>query len=264
MKTHKAKTSQGSGEWYTPEILVKDIRKFLGGAISLDPASDPIANEVVQADRIYTEADNGLLMSWNGLNVFCNPPGSSISGRQAAKVWLEKMIAEWAARNFIEGIFVLYNSTGTETAILQETLGRWPVLFLNRRVKFWRPVNMPQGNPVHGSALIYIGGREFSFARFFENWGVTVPAWRPVITRISPNSEHYRKASEGHIPRTSLSYICTTPQGAELPASIYGYHVMGTETLIGAKVDGHNRTFINGEQRDRPGSFLYYSIKPLR
>lgn len=49
-------------------------------SIELDPASCPIANTVVRAERIYTLSDNGYSLPWSARSVWCNPPGGFMDG----------------------------------------------------------------------------------------------------------------------------------------------------------------------------------------
>ena len=77
-KTTKSSTPQRpedapeSEERYTPLDIVKDIR-FTLGEIVLDPASSKKANEVVEAQTIFTREDDGLTKDWIG-SVFLSPP----------------------------------------------------------------------------------------------------------------------------------------------------------------------------------------------
>lgn len=70
--------SSETNEHYTPAWIVEICREVLGG-IQLDPATSPAANEVVKAETIFTQEDNGLLQDWSPYEtVFLNPPGGLV------------------------------------------------------------------------------------------------------------------------------------------------------------------------------------------
>jgi hypothetical protein len=62
----------GNNQWHTPSEYIEMARDVLGG-FDLDPASNLIAQETVQAVTFYTEETNGLDKEWKG-RVWCNPP----------------------------------------------------------------------------------------------------------------------------------------------------------------------------------------------
>src|SRR5262249_31538221 len=54
-----------STEWFTPAAYLEAAREVLG-AIDLDPASCPQAQEAVRAAHYFTAADDGLSRPWHG------------------------------------------------------------------------------------------------------------------------------------------------------------------------------------------------------
>jgi hypothetical protein len=98
------------------------------GSIALDPASCEIANRIVQAERFYSIADDGLLMDWKATTLFCNPPyGESI-------LWTEKFTKEYQKGNFNAGILLVNMTPGYQWF---EKLWRiFPVCSLRQKVSF--------------------------------------------------------------------------------------------------------------------------------
>lgn len=188
MTTPEALTASASNEWYTPDDpYMVTVRKMLGG-IDLDPASCEIANRVVRAERIFTIETNGLLSPWRAATVFMNPPyGMSGSlrldgtwnpkgGYSNQRIWSEKIIAEYVAGNFLQGI-MLCNAQTAEKWF--QPLWAYPICFVNHRIKFYT-INEQgemvtqkdgQSGPTHGSAFVYLGAWHERFARHFKDIG---------------------------------------------------------------------------------------------
>jgi uncharacterized membrane-anchored protein len=72
-ENHRAECS-GEFEWYTPARYIELARGVMGG-IDLDPASNAIAQQWIQADQYFTPTQNGLAQEWHG-RVWLNPPYS--------------------------------------------------------------------------------------------------------------------------------------------------------------------------------------------
>ena len=57
--------ASGNDEYYTPFEVVQAARFAMNG-IDLDPASNHIAQKVVEATKYYTKEDDGLSKEWSG------------------------------------------------------------------------------------------------------------------------------------------------------------------------------------------------------
>ena len=148
--------NSGENEWYTPADYTAVARAVMG-AVDLDPASSDAANLLVQAARYYTVDDDGLTKDWSG-RVWMNPPYS------------QPLIAQFCAklvRSVLDGhvtqACVLVNNA-TETAWFQSLLDvAAAVCFIRGRVKFLNAQMFPNGAPLQGQALLYIGPRVDAF-----------------------------------------------------------------------------------------------------
>lgn len=76
--------SSKTDNWATPQDFFDELNREFH--FDLDPAAD---NNNHKCDNYFTIAENGLLQSWNGNSVFCNPP----YGREIGK-WVEKAYKE--------------------------------------------------------------------------------------------------------------------------------------------------------------------------
>jgi ParB family chromosome partitioning protein len=152
-------------EWYTPDWLLLLVRATFG-AIDVDPASCATANKVVQATRFYDKEINGLVQHWSG-RVWCNPPYS----RGNIEAFVDKFILEYDTRRMTRGLLLVNNAT--ETAWFQSLLMRFPVCFLNRRVRFWHS-ERGGDSPRQGQVVFYAGPDWGSFRDPFSAAGVVV------------------------------------------------------------------------------------------
>jgi len=154
--------NSGNNEWYTPKEFI-DAARLVMGTIDLDPASSEIANETVQAEKIYTADDNGLACPWFG-NVWLNPPYSSdLIGQFAEKV---------KAKEYNQAIVLVNNAT--ETAWFADIVSvASAIVFPTSRVKFYKP-DGSTGAPLQGQAILYVGDNPAAFLSEFEKfgWGV--------------------------------------------------------------------------------------------
>lgn len=79
-----------SQSWGTPEKYVLAIRKFFGGAISLDPCSNEFS--IVNAETEYSlPMQDGLVQSWDFPTIYVNPPyGADRERGTTIKHWLRR------------------------------------------------------------------------------------------------------------------------------------------------------------------------------
>ncbi len=167
-----ANYSSETNEWYTPVAYLQSVREFLG-EIDLDPASNAIANETVQAKEIYTANDNGLGLPWNG-RVFVNPPYGVESGQSLAGQFCAKAIEEHAVGNASE-VIILVNSVHSQK--WQAPLYDYTVCFVDHRIKFVNGDSGENENPTFQNIFVYLGPRKEEFATVFSKFGyVMVPA----------------------------------------------------------------------------------------
>jgi len=85
-----ARHSKVSPRWGTSPDYVAMSRVALGGRIELDPMSEPAFNEIVGAERFYTEADDGLSQPWIADTVLINPAGGLV-----LEAW-RKLVTEYS------------------------------------------------------------------------------------------------------------------------------------------------------------------------
>lgn len=157
---HSQKASDD--EYYTPEKYIESVRKLLM-VIDLDPASNPIAQEAVQATDYFTIDNCGLHKPWVG-SVFMNPPFSDI-----IKTFACKFVDEYQLGNITEGV-VLTNA-GTDTSWFHTLLSASSAFCLTEgRISFIKN-GQPLKNNGKGQVFFYFGKHIESFADIFKYHG---------------------------------------------------------------------------------------------
>jgi hypothetical protein len=158
--------NSGESEWYTPADYIAAATRVMGG-VDLDPASTPIANEVVGASIFYTAEQNGLSLPWVG-RIWMNPPYSQPLVGQFS----QKLAEEYVAGNVSEACVLVNNAT--ETKWFQVLSGVATALcFPLARVRFWHP-ERESATPLQGQAVLYFGPHLLRFAEVFDRFGAVV------------------------------------------------------------------------------------------
>ena len=149
-------------EWFTPKEYVDAARKVMG-RISLDPASNAAAQEVVMADRYYSKSENGLEMPWFG-HVWLNPPYSV----PAINKFIAKLVDEYESGNVQSAIVLTNNSS--DTSWFHSLISRYPACFTKGRIRFWRPDHKAFGTR-QGQTIFYLGKDANRFSEVFSQFG---------------------------------------------------------------------------------------------
>lgn len=162
--------SWGSADWN-----IEGARKLMGH-IDLDPASSVEFNKRVKADRIFTEADNGLVQAWtktprafehiNASRTFLNPPG-----RLTKEFWA-KLIEEWQAGRVAEAVWIGFNLDHLRYLAESELWPlSFPTLIPRKRIHFSFEDGTVSKRPSAANYITYlppVGGRAFARAKFKE------------------------------------------------------------------------------------------------
>jgi ParB family chromosome partitioning protein len=159
-------TGTGENEWYTPAEFIEMARRTMG-AIDLDPASSATAQKVVQAERFFSQADNGLEQEWAG-RVWLNPPYAQPAIAQFA----DKMVREWASGRLAAAVMLTHNYT--DTAWFQQLAhAATAICFTRGRVRFISP-DGELASPTQGQAFFYFGADLDLFQSEFIEAGFVV------------------------------------------------------------------------------------------
>lgn len=170
-KPTSPKEGRDSDAWFTPAKYIEAARAALGGHIDLDPFSDPAANLVVQASRIFTINDSALTQTWAPMNgtpaqtVWMNAPYGKTC-REA----VDKFLLEYSEGNFTNAIVLMNNAT--ETKWFQALLNKASAMCLtSHRIAFYNIDGKAISSNTRGQAFLYFGDDPVAFGREFAQFG---------------------------------------------------------------------------------------------
>ena len=160
--TGSSHTSSKVNDWYTPPEYIESVRIVLG-TIRLDPATSVLAQETVKADIFYTEADNGLMPSWEG-PIFLNPPYSVPEINYFVDKLLSEDISDWIVLTNNSSDTTWFHKLAEECSAMCFTKGR--VGFLNEKGE--------KMATRQGQCFFYKGGNPGRFKENFNEYGLIV------------------------------------------------------------------------------------------
>jgi hypothetical protein len=147
----------------TPPEIIEAARDVMG-AINLDPASAPVAQQTVGAGLYLSPEENGLLQEWGG-RVWLHPPHA----RALLVPFAEKLLGELVAGHVESAILLAPNAT--DASWFHEAEGvAGLICFPRGKLKF----TDEDGEPVstsHGQALFYFGEDPERFRDVFLQFG---------------------------------------------------------------------------------------------
>lgn len=157
-KSLKTSTRQKSQDEYTPPELIANVRLVMG-EIDLDPASDDVAQQWIQATNYYTASEDGLNHPWFG-RVWLHPPAQGKTAK-----WTNKLLAEYESGRVLEAVLLVAPSAGSKW--FQRLTRLFPVCFPDERIAFLDDQGKPQPRAKHGNAIFYLGQNSKRFQQVF-------------------------------------------------------------------------------------------------
>lgn len=96
--------SNNKDNWGTPQVFFDELDKEFH--FTLDPCADEFNHK---CKKYFTKEQNGLIQSWEGEIVFCNPP----YGREIGK-WVHKSLSEVESNNCTCVVMLIPARTDTQ------------------------------------------------------------------------------------------------------------------------------------------------------
>lgn len=154
--------TSGEYEYFTPPIIV-DTARLVMGCIDLDPASSELANGIIQADKYFDEAADGLVQPWYG-NVWMNHPFSRLNNPR----WIDKLISEYETGEVKQACCITYVAT---SEVWFQPLLEQIQCFLFPRTNYILPDGTIKKSVTKGSVITYFGENTQRFRRLFSSLG---------------------------------------------------------------------------------------------
>ena len=121
---NKGLFSSKTDEWATPKLFYEELNKEFN--FTLDPCATDLNHK---CNKYFTKEDNGLIKSWGGYRIYCNPP----YGREISK-WVEKAYYENKNNN---AFIVMLLPARTDTRWFHDYIyKKHEIRFLKGRLKF--------------------------------------------------------------------------------------------------------------------------------
>jgi|ERR1700730_5018060 len=163
-KRPHASRNSGDSDQYRREYIKAAVAVL--GAIDLDPASRPAANELVGASESYSITDDGVTRSWGG-RIWLNPPDAP----QLRAQFCARLVQEYANGTVIAACVLVNNAT--ETRWFQRlAAASSAICFPRGRARSWHP-DKPS-SPLQGQAIFYLGDKVGDFRREFSPFGLVM------------------------------------------------------------------------------------------
>ena len=149
-------------EWYTPPQYIEAARKVMGD-IDLDPASNELAQSIINAAEYFTEG--ALEKDWHG-RVWLNPPFSKVLP------FANKLISHMESGDVSQAIVLTNNNTDT---LWWHKLAELSTLicFTRGRISFYNHAGEAKGN-TNGQTFFYFGENPEKFTAEFYPHGLVL------------------------------------------------------------------------------------------
>lgn len=117
--------SSQTDQWATPQDFFDELNKEFH--FTLDPCADEFNHK---CEKYYTKEQDGLMQSWEGETVFCNPP----YGNKETGIWTKKCYEESLKQNTT--VVLLIPARTDRISFHKYIYGKAEIRFVKGRLKF--------------------------------------------------------------------------------------------------------------------------------